>query len=190
MSEARAQSAIPPSVLTEDVKRAGEAVDAQFERLLLEHGAALTRLAGAYTVDRVDRDDLFQEIVVAIWRALPTFRGACSERTFVFRIAHNRALTHRRQRRFALWTTVQEWLPDPRPDPAAEATRRGRHERLMAAVRQLSPASRQVVLLHLEEFTNGEIAETLGVSANSVAIRLTRARRQLRVLLGEEKAES
>ncbi|MGH7553237.1 MAG: RNA polymerase sigma factor [Longimicrobiales bacterium] len=190
MSEAPARPGMRPSVLKEDARRTGEAVDTQFERLLLEHGAALTRLAGAYAALKVDRDDLFQEILFAIWRALPTFRGDCSERTFVFRIAHNRALTHRKQRRFAFWTAVSDFWPDPRPDPAAEATRRGRHERLMAAVRQLSPASRQVVLLHLEEFTNGEIAETLGVSANSVAIRLTRARRQLRALLGEEEAET
>src|SRR5215469_9476703 len=66
----------------------------QFERILAEHGPALSRLAGSYTHTRSDRDDLLQETAFAIWQALPRFRGECSERTFIFRIAHNRAIAY------------------------------------------------------------------------------------------------
>src|SRR5215472_5597705 len=66
----------------------------QFERILAEHGPALSRLAGSYTNTRSDRDDLLQETVFAIWQALPRFRGECSERTFIFRIGHNRAIAY------------------------------------------------------------------------------------------------
>ncbi len=69
-----------------------ESTDGRFARLLVEHGAALRRLAAAYEADVDERDDLIQEISFAIWRALPAFRGDCSERTFVFRIAHNNAI--------------------------------------------------------------------------------------------------
>src|SRR5260370_36043942 len=65
-----------------------------FDRLVAANGLALTRLAASYTNTPSDRDDLLQEIAMALWQALPGFRGECSERTFLFRIAHNRAIAH------------------------------------------------------------------------------------------------
>jgi len=70
------------------------ALEHQFDRLLAENKFALVRLAGGYTNSSSDRDDLLQNIALSIWQALPGFRGECSERTFVFRIAHNRAITY------------------------------------------------------------------------------------------------
>jgi RNA polymerase sigma-70 factor (ECF subfamily) len=68
--------------------------DGRLDALLDAHGAALGRLAASYARDPVEREDLFQEIVVAIWKALPRFRGECSVRTLIFRIAHNRGIAH------------------------------------------------------------------------------------------------
>ena len=68
--------------------------DEIFARLLDAEGAALRRLAAAYEADAGRREDLVQETCVAIWTALPRFRGASSLRTFVFKIAHNQALKH------------------------------------------------------------------------------------------------
>jgi RNA polymerase sigma factor (sigma-70 family) len=69
------------------------------DELLAAHGAALSRLASSYVRRQDEREDLLQEIVVAIWRALPRFRRESSERTFLFRIAHNRAITYVARRR-------------------------------------------------------------------------------------------
>jgi RNA polymerase sigma factor (sigma-70 family) len=63
--------------------------EGRFNALLATHGPSLARLAGSYARDPTEREDLFQEIAIAVWRALPRFRGECSERTFLFRIAHN-----------------------------------------------------------------------------------------------------
>ena len=70
------------------------ALEERFEHVLGEHGAAISRLAYSYEAVAGIREELVREIALAIWRALPHFRGECSERTFVFRIAHNRGLTH------------------------------------------------------------------------------------------------
>jgi RNA polymerase sigma factor (sigma-70 family) len=70
-----------------------------FDRLLAENGPALARLAASYTRTAADRDDLLQEIAIALWRAWPKFRGECSTRTFLFRVAHNRAISHVYRRR-------------------------------------------------------------------------------------------
>ena len=68
-------------------------LEKQFDRILSEHGAAISRLAFSYEAVAGIREELVQEIALAIWQALPHFRGECSERTFVYRIAHNRGLS-------------------------------------------------------------------------------------------------
>ena len=149
-------------------------------------GPALARLAAGYEADPAEREDLVQEIAIALWRALPRFRGECSERTFVYRVAHNRGLTHRarRRRRHEPLDHAPEPI-DPRPGPEASVLSSQRHERLAHAVRQLDPALRVVVLLTLEGLSNREVAEVVGITENNVAVRLTRARRKLRDLLAE-----
>ena len=75
------------------------ATDQWFDRLIAAHGPGLRRLAQGYADGPADADDLFQDICFALWRALPSFRGESTERTFAFRIGHNRGLTHRSRKR-------------------------------------------------------------------------------------------
>lgn len=159
------------------------ALEERLDRLLADNGPALSRLAGSYTNTASDRDDLLQEIALALWRALPGFRQECSERTFLFRIAHNRAVAYlARNLRHA--APVAEIEPhDPRPNPEAGLARQQQGERLAAAVRRLPVLYRQVVTLTLEGLEYGEIAEVLGISENNVGVRLNRARQMLRKLL-------
>jgi RNA polymerase sigma factor (sigma-70 family) len=159
----------------------GAALDARYDRILRQEGAALRRVASAYEADPARREDLFQEICLAIWQALPRFRGDASERTFVLRIAHNRGLTHRSRRRPA-GTDLAEAaiLADPRPGPEADVHAGERRERLRSAVLALPLEARQVITLTLEGLSAKEIAEILGISENNAAVRLSRARRTLR----------
>jgi RNA polymerase sigma-70 factor (ECF subfamily) len=151
-----------------------------FDRLITANGPALTRLAASYTDFPVDRDDLLQEIALALWQALPRFRGECSERTFLFRIAHNRAIAHlTRSRSFPVAAEEVE-IRDPAPDPEAGLAREQRAARLRQAIRQLPLLYRQVLTLSLEGLGYGEIAEVLGISESNVGVRLTRARQILR----------
>src|SRR5919202_2745776 len=115
---------------------------ARFDRVVREYGPALARLAATYTRDAMDRDDLLQEILFAIWRALSRFRGESSERTFVYRIAHNRAITFVTRRRRAEPPVEAEAIADSRPDATSEFARAQRHEWLMAAVRRLPEPQR------------------------------------------------
>lgn len=155
-----------------------------FEDIVRTHGAGLSRLAWGYTDNAADHDDLVQDILVAVWTALPRFRGDASERTFVFRIGHNRGhtfVTRRRPRH----DEVSESLPDPRPAPDEVYEQDRERERLRAAIRRLPAAHREAVLMRLEGFSMAEIASVQGTTENNVAVRLTRARDQLRELMGE-----
>lgn len=160
------------------------ALEQQYDRILREHGAALRRVAASHEADPSRREDLFQEVCLALWQALPRFRGECSERTFAFRIAHNRGLSHGwRSRSAAAELEEAEAVPDPRCDPEAEVQEGERRARLRAAVRSLPPVARQVVVLSLEGLSHKEIGEVLGLSENNVAVRLNRARKLLRQAL-------
>ena len=68
--------------------------ESELETILRVYGPALRRVAASYERAPKDREDLLQEIALALWLALPRFRGECTLRSFVFRIAHNRGLTH------------------------------------------------------------------------------------------------
>jgi RNA polymerase sigma factor (sigma-70 family) len=103
-------------------------IEERFRRVLHEYGAAFRRLATVYERDPDLQQDLFQDIALAIWKALPSFRNQSSERTFLYRIAHNRAVNHISRIRFPHGDLDPALsMPDPSPGPeqtAADASQR------------------------------------------------------------------
>jgi RNA polymerase sigma factor (sigma-70 family) len=157
-----------------------------FEELLSAHGPLIARIAASYEADRELARDLAQEILLAVWRALPSFRAESSWRTFIARIAHNRGVTHvARAANVPVAVEVPADLPCPLPQPETLLVEHDRRRRLYTAIQQLPLAYRQVATLTLEGFTPAEVGEILGLTANAVAIRNTRARALLRTALGE-----
>lgn len=160
-------------------------LEQQYEKVWNEYGSSLTRLASSYESAADVREDLLQEIQLALWKALPTFRGDCSMRTFVYRIAHNRALTHAwRRRTHTQASTELSEVGDPRPSPESSAIRSADYSALMRAIRELPISYRQVITMALDELPQSEIAAVLGITENNVAVRLNRARKLLREQLG------
>jgi RNA polymerase sigma factor (sigma-70 family) len=149
--------------------------------MMREHDGAIRRLAAGYEADFARRQDLVQDIWLALWQALPAFRGDASERTFVFRVAHNRAINHIRHWRMRRTETLDESveISDASFDPELVLDDRQRRQRLQAAVQRLPLGLRQVTVLMLEGLSHREIADVLGISEGNVAVRLTRARAAL-----------
>lgn len=156
--------------------------NADFAQLLKDYAPLLARVASTYEADPSLRKDLIQDMSLAVWRALDGFRGEASLKTFVARIAHNRAVDHvlketRRQDRHHLNEPLES-LSSP--------TTVHKHESvmdLMAALRKLDIGYRQVLALQLEGFNQAEIGSALGLSEVNVAQRARRARLQLEQLL-------
>ena len=169
------------SVADRRSERAADELD--FERILAEHFPAVSRLARTFTNSESDREDLLQKIAIAFWKALPHFRGECSERTFLFRIAHNRAADWL-SRNKAPVAQADFDLPDPSPGVEAELVRRERMGRLLNAVKRLPLRQRQTMILALEGLSYREIADVLGISESNAGARLTRARGLARIFGG------
>lgn len=177
------------SVSAVDVSDGGEeaALRERLAALLTAHGPGLSRVARAYASRTSETDDLLQEIALALWRALPAFRGECSERTFVFRVAHNRGITFAERVRRAPPTGTEPAPDELEATPASAEEQLDGHRRreaLWRAIHALPPGGRAVVTLALEGLSHEEIGEVLGISANAVAVRLSRGRDQLRKMLG------
>ncbi len=157
---------------------------ASFERLLAANGPALARLAASYTRTAADREDLLQDIALALWQALPRFRGECSERTFLFRVAQNRAFAHLAKRRptESIREERAEWR-DQRPDPEQTYIHEQQDRRFMDAIRELPLMYREVMTLGLEGMSYREISQIAGITESNVGIRINRGKELLRKAL-------
>ena len=160
--------------------------DAHFAEWMREHSTIAVRIARAFEFDTEGQADLLQEILVSWWRSIPNFPDTAHPRQWLYRVSLNAALTWqrrecRRQRvvdRTAPFAQLVERVAQP-VDPVD----RDAIEELYRAIHQLRPAERALILLHLDGFSYGEIAHTLGTSTNAVGSRLTRTRDSLAKLL-------
>lgn len=157
-----------------------------FEDVVRECGPAVWRVVASYSAPGADRDDLTQDVLLAIWQALPRFRGPGPVRAFVLRIAHNRSLSWVWQAKRRRPASEAPELTDSRPDPEGQLSATEESERFMAHVRTLKLGQREVLTLALEGLSTAEIADIAGISVGAVAVRLSRARAQLRRLFSTE----
>jgi RNA polymerase sigma-70 factor (ECF subfamily) len=149
-----------------------------YEEAVASFGPALERLARGYEADPDKRRDLLQEIHVALWRSLSGFDGRCSLRTWVYRVAHNRAVSYVR------WDRSRNSVPVVEIDEAdtsrttedreAVVDRMRAQERLLLLIQKLPPLDRQIVLLYLEGVDAASIGEIVGLSATNVGSRVHR----------------
>jgi RNA polymerase sigma-70 factor (ECF subfamily) len=163
--------------------------DTNLRRILRAYAPMCHRLAASHEANPEIARDLAQDILVAVWRAWPSFRQQCSERTYVARIAQYRIATHiGRAVREPRLAPLSEDIVAREPTPEDDAIRNDERAFLTAHVRQLPISLREVAVLLLEGFTPAEIADTLGLTPNAVSIRGLRARELLRASLESSAA--
>lgn len=155
-----------------------------FEQIIADHGALIARVAMSYEADAALREDLTQQIFLAVWQALPSFRADSSLRTFIARIAQNRAISYvAREVRRPQVAELSERIEADQPDPEQSAMEANEREVLLAATRKLPLPQRQVIVFVLEGFSYSEIAEMLDIAPNALALRLSRAKASLKAML-------
>lgn len=150
--------------------------DERYLSAAAEFGPALERLARAYEADAVERRDLLQDIHFALWRSMATFDGRCSTRTWVYRVAHNTAVSHLLVRKRApKGASLEDFeVVDDAAGPEELAGEHRAIERLMAMIRALKPADAQIMLLYLEDLDAGAIGEITGLKPGAVATKIHR----------------
>jgi RNA polymerase sigma-70 factor (ECF subfamily) len=163
----------------------------RFEDVVAAHGAMIQRIAAAHEADPSLREDLVQDILFALWRALPNFRDEAPLRAFVARIATNRSVTHvQRAIRDRARSDWPHEFSGTGPSPEAQMIAATEWTLLVGAARALPMSLREPALLAMEGLAPADIADVLGISANAVAIRLSRAKVTLRRRIGGENGST
>lgn len=159
----------------------GDAARETFAALVDAHAGIVPAVARAYCWTPADRDDLVQDILAQAWRAFPGYDASRPFSTWLYRVALNVAISwlrrHAPRRRVTVPLDVD--LHDAAGVPLDAATAE-RVRALTAAIHELAPLDRALVLLYLDDHPHREIAAVLGITESNVATKLHRLKQRLR----------
>lgn len=156
-----------------------------FEALFRAYERRLFRFFARLLRDEEAAAELTTDVMVEVWKGAGRFRGTAKPSTWIFGIAHHKAMDALRRRRFPQADLEEAaMVADPAPDPEARAVGGSLQERLRRALVALSPSHREVVeLAFFQGLAGPEIAAILGCPLGTVKTRLFYARKQLAPVL-------
>ena len=140
----------------------------RFAALLDSHGAALRRVASVHAGRAGEEEDLYQEILLQLWRSLPSFKNDATLKTWVYRVALNTALTWRRSERRA--RVIATDTPPEYPAPAQIDS----YALVSEFLATLGKVDRSILLLYMEGMSHAEIGDVVGLNVGAVAVRVFR----------------
>lgn len=155
----------------------------RYQEIERRYGRLLRRIAARHTTTAADRDDLLQDIRLAIWNALPAYRGESNLRTYAVRIAYNRAATA--LRRGSAPTDLPD-IPASQLDLDQQLEAATRRSWLTHALARLSPGIAHALERRLAGDSYKEIADALGITTSNVGVRLHAGKTKLQALAAEE----
>ncbi|MEG1007743.1 MAG: RNA polymerase sigma factor, partial [Bacteroides sp.] len=137
-----------------------------------------------YTTKNAPLGDLYQEVVLNIWKAYPKFRKECKVSTWIYRIALNTCISFIRKEKhtpeLVTLTREADWMTEDR-DPLTEMLRE-----LYRLINHLGQLDKSIILLYLEEKSYEEIGEITGLTVTNVATKLSRIKDKLKKMKKED----
>ena len=200
--DAATQDAYAHDALLIERLRANE--ELAYEELIKRFEHPVYNLVYRLLNDPSESADVVQEVFLKVFRKVDGFRGDCSLKTWIYRIAVHESYNQRRWfRRHRLQETALETddeqsvsyvdvLPDPGPSPFQMTVNHETRERIESALQEVKPVFRTAVILRdLEELSYEEIASILDTNLGTVKSRILRGREAVRKqLVAEETAPS
>ena len=153
-------------------------MNSEFEQTIRDNAGVLHKLCRVYTYNADEYEELFQEMLVQIWRSTEKFRGEAKLSTWIYQICINTALGFRSK----LVRNKKRFEPlDGKVfvQPAPDTEKDEQLQKLYNAIRELKSIDRAIVSLYLDEKSYEETAQILGISKTNVATRLMRLKKQL-----------
>ena len=154
-----------------------------FRGWLDQHLGLMLKVVRGCVPQPQDQDDLFQDVLLALWTSIPSFRGEAKETTWIYRVAFNTALAWRRveRRRRQGHETYVKFDVSPKLQPSHLDLQSEQEivTQLYAAIRQLPKVDASLALMHLDGLSYSEMADVLGISENYIGVKLNRIRKQL-----------
>lgn len=158
--------------------------DALFSEVSALHSGLITRIALSYEADQALRRDLVQDILLAIWLALDSWRGDSSLKTFVAAIAQKRSISHvTRRAREPKQELLTDHFASAALSPDEIAVQNDLKKHLIRSIQKLPIPQREAIVLCFEGFSYSEMSEVLGISINAVTLRCQRAKATLKAMM-------
>jgi len=152
-----------------------------FNRLFTEYRNWVYRLCYSYTRNQVEAEDLVQECFSKIWIHLDSFRQQSDYSTWIYRIAVNTCLMQLRKEKNNPMEFHEELKDRTSEDQDDEKGQQS--ENLYKAIAQLAEMDRLIISMVLENTSQRQIGEVLGITENNVNIKVHRIKKQLRAIL-------
>lgn len=151
--------------------------EAAFLNLIREHQRILHKVCNLYEQESALREDLFQEIILQAWHSFSKFRGDAKFSTWLYRVALNTAISFYRKDQkkpeFISTASLHEHS-DSKEDKEEQV------QAMYKAIAGLSKIDKALVMLYLEDYDYKEIGDTLGITANNVAVKMNRIKAKLK----------
>jgi RNA polymerase sigma-70 factor (ECF subfamily) len=152
------------------------ALDQQFAQTVKEHKSTIYTVCYMFSQDADEVNDLFQEVLVNLWKGFSSFEHRSDIRTWIYRVALNTCISLDRKKRRA--ATVRVSMDINLFKDNDEDTQQV--DMLHKRISKLQPFDRAIVLLWLENLPYEEIGQIVGISTKNVSVRLFRIREQLK----------
>lgn len=153
-------------------------LEREFLDMIAAQKRVIYKVCYIYAKDQDDLNDLFQEVVLNLWKSFPSYRGDSTVTTWVYRIAMNTCITFLRRSNTRLQTIPM--TADVASLVADEEGRTGQLQELYRLINKLGKLERALILLWLEELSYQEMADILGISKANVAVKLLRTKEKLK----------
>ncbi len=154
------------------------AAEEQFTRLIQENSGIIHKVILLYVDDKQERADLYQEILLQAWKSFASFRRESKFSTWLYRVSLNTVFTFNRKASKTPDTSSFEEVEFKEPAELMEEKNDSRNV-LMMLIKQLDEIDRMIISLHLDGYSNKEIAEITGLTANNTGVKLHRVKERL-----------
>lgn len=160
-----------------------ENAEQEFLDMVRAYERVIYKVCYLYTTPRATLNDLYQDVVLNLWKAFPKFRHECKMSTWVYRIALNTCISFiRKEKNIPEIVTLTQEADRSEKEDETEAMLR----QLYRMINRLGELDKSITLLYLEEKSYEEIAEITGLTVTNVATRLSRIKEKLRKMNKEE----
>ena len=147
-----------------------------FIRMIRENERIIYKVCSFYVSDDLPLEDLYQDVVLNLWKAFPSFRHESSYSTYVYRVALNTCISGMRSKKRRGQRTPLNFIDEQVFEPV---NKEENVRELYRLIRRLRKLERSLILLWLEEKSYQEIAEITGLSLSNVATKLKRIKEKL-----------
>jgi len=152
----------------------------KFVQIVNENQGIIYRVSKMYRDTKENQEDLFQDIVLQLWKAYPKFRGESKVSTWIYRIALNTSIATFRKNKIVI--DYIEKIPDTEIHSKEKETSNN-EEKMFIALRKLKDVEKAIISLYLEGYSHKEIAELIGITENYVGVKFNRIKNRLIKLL-------